>query len=74
MAEHTPEPEPDATAEAAPRHGGGPALPRKPKTPVTYAKGPAPDSIEGGGGGRDSAAETGADGPSLPRKQAGGSS
>ncbi|MFJ4836373.1 hypothetical protein ACIP79_41750 [Streptomyces sp. NPDC088747] len=73
MAEETPETESAGPVGRTPGHGGGPALPRKSKSPVTYAKGPAPDPNGGGGGSPDSAPEK-SDSPALPRKKADGDS
>ncbi|MFJ6509377.1 hypothetical protein [Streptomyces sp. NPDC091879] len=75
MAEKTPEPESTDTGVGK---AGGPALPRKAKSPVTYAKGPAPDAdSEGGRSAGEDSTDTGvqqAGGPALPRKKAGGGS
>ncbi|MCX5195747.1 hypothetical protein OOK31_17890 [Streptomyces sp. NBC_00249] len=47
MAKEMPEPESTTTGGGGGR--GGPALPRRSKNPITYAKGPAPDSNADGG-------------------------
>lgn len=58
------------SADTGAGKAGGPAMPRKPKNPVTYAKGPAPDPNGSGSSPTGSQSDSGSSSPETKARPA----